>query len=176
MKYVLKYVQNERTCITEQLLDDIKTMQRTSAAIDTKPIQDKIDCILRKKHNAIDLMLEGIISKDDLKTQVDIYDAEINKLTTQISNNKDIDAFHRKQLDGIKAYIEQINRTKDVDITSFEVYNSMLKKIVVHGNNLIDFYLICVPFGFHLHYLNERIPHTHNKFAVTVDSCEIISE
>ena len=176
MKYVLKYVQNERTCITEQLLDDIKAMQRTSAAIDTKPIQDKIDSILRKKHNAIDLMLEGIISKDDLKTQVDIYDAEINKLTTQISNNKDIDAFHRKQLDGIKAYIEQINRTKDVDITSFEVYNSMLKKIVVHGNNLIDFYLTCVPFGFHLHYLNERIPHTHNKFAVTVDSCEIISE
>ena len=106
MKYVLKYVQNERTCITEQLLYDIKTMQRTSAAIDTKPIQDKIDSILRKKHNAIDLMLEGIISKDDLKTQVDIYDAEINKLTTQISNNKDIDAFHRKQLDGIKAYIE----------------------------------------------------------------------
>lgn len=174
MKYVLEHIQRERAGIAEQLLQEIKCMQRSSAAVDTRPLQEKIDKILEKKHHAIDLMLEGIISKDDLKAQVALYDAEVEKLTAQISDNRNISIVHKKQLDGIKKYIEQINRTEDIDTCSFEVYNTMLKKIVVYENNVIDFYLTCVPFGFHLHYRNERIPHTHNTFVVTVDSCEVI--
>lgn len=174
MKYVLEHIQRERAGIADQLLQEIKCMQQRSAAVDTRPLQEKIDKILEKKHHAIDLMLEGIISKDDLKAQVALYDAEVEKLTAQISDNRNISIVHKKQLDGIKKYIEQINRTEDIDTCSFEVYNTMLKKIVVYENNVIDFYLTCVPFGFHLHYRNERIPHTHNTFAVTVDSCEVI--
>ena len=174
MKYVLEHIQRERAGIAERLLQEIKCMQQRSAAVDTRPLQAKIDRILEKKHHAIDLMLEGIISKDDLKAQVVLYDAEAEKLTAQISDNRNISLVHKKQLDGIRKYIEQINRTEDIDTCSFEVYNTMLKKIVVYENNVIDFYLTCVPFGFHLHYRNERIPHTHNTFAVTVDSCEVI--
>ena len=42
-------------------------------------------------------MLEGIISKDDLKVQIDQYDSEIAELTEQITNNGDIDHFHAIQ-------------------------------------------------------------------------------
>ena len=174
MKYVLEHIQAERTDIAEQLLADIKMIQQTTAVTDTKPLREKIDQISEKKRNAVDLMLEGIISKDDLKAQVERYDAEIEQLTEQIANQSDISRFHQKQLNAIRAYIEQINQTEDMDTDSFEVYNSMLKKIVVYEDNTIDYYLNCVPFGFHLTYRNESIPHTRNVWGVTVEKCEII--
>ena len=176
MKYVLEHIQNKRDSISEQLLADIKFIQETATVTDTKPLQERIEKISEKKRNSVDLMLEGIISKDDLKVQVNRYDAEIAELSEQIANNSDISRYHQKQLEAIRGYIAQINQTENMDTDSFEVYNSMLKKIVVYDNSMIDFYLSCIPFGFHLTYRNERIPHTHNIWGVTVEKCEIISE
>ncbi len=121
-------------------------------------------------------MLEGIISKDDLKAQVNQYDSEIAELSEQIANNSDISRYHQKQLDAIRKYIEQINQTENMDTNSLEVYNTLLKKIVVYDDSTIDYYLTCIPFGFHLTYRNERIPHTLNVWGVTVEKCEIIGE
>lgn len=74
----------QHSSISEQLLSDIKIIQETAAVTDTKPLQDKIDKISEKKRKAVDLMLEGIISKDDLKVQIDQYDSEIAELTEQM--------------------------------------------------------------------------------------------
>ena len=176
MKFVMEHIQREHSSISEQLLSDIKIIQETAAVTDTKPLQDKIDKISEKKRKSVDLMLEGIISKDDLKVQIDQYDSEIAELTEQITNNGDIDHFHKKQLEEIRKYIEQINQTENIDTNSFEVYNSMHRKIVVYDDSTIDYFLNCIPFGFHLTYINERIPHTCNVWGVTVVKCEIIEE
>lgn len=76
MKLVMEHIQREHSSISEQLLSDIKIIQETAAVTDTKPLQDKIDIISEKKRKAVDLMLEGIISKDDLKVQIDQYGSE----------------------------------------------------------------------------------------------------
>ena len=174
MKYVLEYVREEREGISGELIEDLNLIRSNAVAIDTKPLQEKIDSIMKKKHSAIDLMLEGIITKDDLKAQVEIYDAEIEKLSVQITNNTDLTETHREQLQEIRHYLAEMDKAENIDTDSFEVYNSMLKKIVVHDKGAIDYYLNCIPFGFHLTYKNERIPHTHNKHEVTVISCEMI--
>ena len=176
MRFVVEHIQRERSSITEQLLADIKFIQETAAVTDTKPLQDKIEKISEKKRQAVDLMLEGIISKDDLKAQVNQYDSEIAELSEQIANNSDISRYHQKQLEAIRKYIEQINQTENMDMNSFEVYNTLLKKIMVYDDSTIDYYLACIPFVFHLTYRNERIPHTRNVWGVTVEKCEIIGE
>ena len=174
MKYVLEYIREEREGISEELIEDLNLIRSHSVAIDTKPLQEKIENILKKKHDAIDLMLEGIITKDDLKKQVEIYDAEIEKLSAQIANNTNLSETHKAQLEQIRHYLAEMDKAENIDVESFEVYNSMLKKVVVHENCEIDYYLNCIPFGFHLTYKNERIPHTHNKHKITVISCEMI--
>ena len=128
---------------------NVKIIQETAAVTDTKPLQDKIDKISEKKHKSVDLMLEGIILKDDLKVQIDQYDSEIAELTEQITNNGDIDHFHKKQLEEIRKYIEQINQTENIDTNSFEVYNSMHRKIVVYDDSTIDYFLTCIPVAIH---------------------------
>ena len=176
MRFVMEHIQRERSSIAEQLLADIQFIQETAAVTDTKPLQEKIEKISEKKRQAVDLMLEGIISKDDLKAQMNQYDSEIAELSEQIANNSDLSRYHQKQLEAIRKYIEQINQTENMDTNSLEVYNTLLKKIVVYDDSTIDYYLTCIPFGFHLTYRNERIPHTHNAWGVTVEKCEIIPE
>lgn len=175
MKYVLEYVRNERDGIAEELISEVNYIRANAVAIDIKPLQEKIDSILKKKHKAIDLMLEGIITKEDLKAQVDIYDAEIKKLSTQITHNTNLSETHKEQLNEMKNYLSQIDKAENIDTDSFQVYNSMLKKIVVFNDGTIDYYLNCIPFGFHLTYRKEQIPHSYHKTGYIVEKCEMIS-
>ena len=117
------------------------------------------------------MMLEDLISKDDLKKQVEMYDAEIDQLTAELTASKNIDALHQSQLECIRGFIEQVNRTDSIDTESTEIYGEMLEKAVICGEGSADFYLTCVPFGFHIDYHMERIPKTQ-RFAVVIDNCE----
>ena len=128
MKYVLEYIREEREGISEELIGDLNMIRSNATAIDTKPLQEKINSIQKKKHNAIDLMLEGIITKDDLKAQTAIYDSEIEVLSKQISDNTNLSETHRIQLEQIKHYLAEMDRAENIDVESFEVYNQMLKK------------------------------------------------
>ena len=171
MKHILEHIQSQRSEIADELLSDIMLMQQNTPAADTKPLQDKIDSLVSKKHKAIDMMLEDLISKDDLKKQVEMYDDEIEQLTAELTASKNIDALHQSQLECIRGFIEQVNRTDSIDTDNTEIYGEMLEKAVIRGEGSADFYLTCVPFGFHIDYHMKRIPKTQ-KFAVIIDNCE----
>lgn len=173
MKYLLEYIRNEREEIVEQLMSDIHEMQTAAAATDTTELQAQIEKAQQKKHNAIDLMLEGIISKDDLKKQVELYDKEIERLTAQIEACKNIHVIHQNQLDGIREYIEQIKQTESIDTDSTEIYKALLDRAISYDDQSIDFYLTCIPFGFHLTYRKERTPHCNNH-TIVIESCTSI--
>ena len=138
-----------------------------------KPLKEEIENLSRKKRKAIDLMLDDLISKDDLKKQTEFYDSEIARLTAKISESQNVGAAHKKQLDGIRSYIKQVNYTADIDTNSTEIYGEMLKKVIVHEEGRADFYLNCVPFGFRMIYTIHRYNSGH-KLGVIIDRCEII--
>ena len=159
--------------IVEQLLADIKLMQQNDVRVDVQPMKEQIENFNLKKRKAIDLMIDGLITKEDLKKQTEYYDDEILKLTEQIAKSQDINTTHKQQLDRIRSYITDVKKTASSDIESTEVYGELLKKVVVHEEGRTDFYLNCVPFGFRMNY---RI-HRYNRgqvIDVMVDKCEII--
>ena len=159
--------------IVEQLLADIKLMQQNDVRVDVQPMKEQIENFNLKKRKAIDLMIDGLITKEDLKKQTEYYDDEILKLTEQIAKSQDINTTHKQQLDRIRSYITDVKKTASSDSESTEVYGELLKKVVVHEEGRTDFYLNCVPFGFRLNY---RI-HRYNRgqvIDVMVDKCEII--
>ena len=134
---------------------------------------EQIENFNLKKRKAIDLMIDGLITKEDLKKQTEYYDDEILKLTEQIAKSQNINTAHKQQLDRIRSYITDVKKTASSDSDSTEVYGELLKKVVVHEEGRTDFYLNCVPFGFRLNY---RI-HRYNRgqvIDVMVDKCEII--
>jgi DNA invertase Pin-like site-specific DNA recombinase len=156
MSFLLKHIKVARTEIVNDLLVEIQNMQKieTSAPINTKSLEAEIEKLNGKKHNAIDLMLEGIISKDDLRKQTELYDSEVARLTEEISNTRNADTFHKKQIDGIKECIADVSKVANFgDYTNVELYRDLIKEVIVQPDRTVDFYLNCVPFGFRMTYL-----------------------
>lgn len=173
VRYVLMYVREEREQIEKQLIEDICEIQKKSSEVDPAPLKAKIDKLNSKKQSAVDLMIEGIISKEDLKRQVTQYDAEIEELTIKIANGKNMNETHHKQICAIREYIEQINQTGTMDIDSTEVYAEIVREMVSYEDDRLDVYLSCIPFGFRLRYHREKTPHCHFQ-TIVVDECTTI--
>ena len=174
MKYILEQIQVSRSEIVNQLLAEIQIIQSNEPAVNCNHLKEEIENLNRKKRKAIDLMLDDLISKDDLKKQTEFYDTEIARLTEKIVESQNVGAAHQKQLDGIRNYIKQVNDTAGMDTDSTEMYGELLKKVVVHDEGKTDFYLTCVPFGFRMIYHLHRYNRGH-VLDVFVDSCEVIS-
>lgn len=174
MKYILEHIQLTRTSITERLMSNIAIMQQNEPAVNTQPLKDEIENLTKKKRKAIDLMLDELISKEDLKQQTEYYDSEIARLTEQIAASQNVSEAHKKQLKAIRNYITQVNRTAEIDTDSTKIYGELLKKVVVHKEGVTDFYLTCVPFGFRMNYHIHRYNRGH-LLEVLVDKCEVIS-
>ena len=99
MKHILIYVKSARERIISELYQDIEYIQTLDEPIDIEPLKQQIDEYGIKKRKAIDLMIDGLITKDDLKKQTEYYDSEISALTEKISATRDMNAFHRDQIE-----------------------------------------------------------------------------
>ena len=173
MKYIIEQIKVSEESIVEQLIEDIKLIQKSDTKVDIQPLKDKIESFNLKKRKAIDLMIDGLITKEDLKKQTEYYDDEILRLSEQIAKSQDINAAHKQQLDAVKSYITEVKRTASSDSDSKEVYGELLKKIIVHEEGSADFYLNCVPFGFRIGYHIKKF-NQQRRFNVFIDNCAII--
>lgn len=173
MKYILEHIQVSRSEIVSQLISEIQIIQQNEPSVNVEPLKAEIENLGRKKRKAIDLMLDELISKEDLKKQTEFYDGEIVRLTEKIAASQDVSSAHQKQIDGIRNYIKQVNQTAEMDTDSTKIYGELLKKVVVQENQVADFYLTCVPFGFRIDYHVKKFNQQH-RFDVFVDNCEVI--
>lgn len=71
MKYLIEHIQVAREDIVTQLLADIQMVQQCEPKADTEPLKAEIENLSRKRRKAIDMMLDELLSREDLKKQVD---------------------------------------------------------------------------------------------------------
>ena len=173
MKHILDYVQLSKEVIIEGLYKDIEYIRQVAPPPAIEPIKAEIDSYNLKKRKAIDLMIDGLITKEDLRQQTEYYDKEISKLSEQLAASQDQNALIKTQIDVIKAYVANVNKTASADTNSTEVYGEMLKKVVVQEDQTADFYLTCIPFGFRIKYHIKKFNQQH-RFNVFIDNCEVI--
>ena len=53
-------------------------MQQNDIRVDVQPLKEQIESFNLKKRKAIDLMIDGLITKEDLRQQTEYYDKEIS--------------------------------------------------------------------------------------------------
>lgn len=174
MKNILEQINELRPVLEKQMFEEIQDIQLIQKDVDVTPLKEKIAKLENKKHKAIDLMLDDLISKDNLKKQTEIYDNEIARITEEIARNQDIAAKHNTQMAEIKKTVEYMQKLSDCTSESKELYRSLLKQIVVPDYRILDIYLNGVPFGFHILYTVKKAPSV-GIYDVIIDSCEIIS-
>lgn len=174
MKNVLYSIQSLRPSLEEEMINEIRQLQSIQKAEDTTPLQNEIENLKQKKRKAVDLTLEGLISKEDLKEQTDFYDNEIVRLTKEIAESNNIGAHQQKQMDGITEAIERMRQMSCGDADSSELYRSVLKQIVVPDYGMLNIYLIGMPFGFSVSYKVKKAARI-GIYDIIINSCEIIS-
>lgn len=156
MKYCVNLICKNREQLRREILSDIQAVcGEQVATIDEDKIRQKIDAIEEKKRKSFDAMLEGMLTKEDLKKQTEWYDEELSHLQSLIAENE----MNNKQYDRQKEELDDLEKTLD-EILSFRednetLYREILEKIVVYreperGCNRLVVWFKSLPFGIRL--------------------------
>lgn len=156
MKYCVNLICKNRKQLRSEILSDIQAVCGESVtSIDEDKIRQKMDAIEEKKRKSFDAMLEGTLTKEDLKKQTEWYDDELSRLQTLIAENEQ----NNRQYSRPKEQLDDLEKTLD-EILSFNeenemLYREILEKIVVfqeseRGCNRLVVWFKSLPFGIRL--------------------------
>lgn len=151
MNYCITFVQGEKDTLKKEILEDISKLQKESEKkMNSKKIQKKIEKLEMKKRQSIDLMLEGLITKEDLKKQTDWYNEELENLNIQLAEALSKDKVQSRQVNDMEQYIQALDEIMDIGENSELLYKEVLDYIEVHKGGVLDIWLKCIPVGIRL--------------------------
>lgn len=149
--YCICQLQTNQKELKKEILQEIKAIKGvTDKKLNTKRITEKMENLNTKKRKAIDLMLDGLISKADLQEQTKWYEEQLAELSELLSNAQSKDKAQSKQIDVFEQYITALDEIMAFDETSESLYREILDKMVIYHDNTVDVWLKCVPFGMKL--------------------------
>ena len=101
----------------------------------TIELQNKINNLLIKKEKLLDLVLDEILSKDDLKAKNVIIESQLDCLKAKLEEIKRQSTKQKNQKQYINVLKENILKHLDVDESNLENYiEKFLDKIIVKDN------------------------------------------
>lgn len=145
--YCICQLQTNQKELKKEILQEIKAIKGfPDKKLDTKHIIEKMDSLNAKKRKAIDLMLEGLISKVDLQEQTKWYDEQIAELSKMLSDFQSKDKEQAKQIDVFEQYMTALDEIMTFDESNESLYRELLDKMVIYNDNTVEVRLKCVPF------------------------------
>ncbi len=149
--YCICQLQTNQKELKKEILQEIKAIKGiTDKKLDTKRITEKMKSLNAKKRKAIDLMLDGLITKADLQEQTKWYDEQRAELSELLSTSQDKDKEQAMQIDVFEQYITALDEIMTFDETNESLYREILDKMVIYHDNTVEVWLKCVPFGMKL--------------------------
>lgn len=169
--YCICQLQTNQKELKKEILQEIKAIKGiTEKKLDTKRITEKMENLNTKKRKAIDLMLDGLISKADLQEQTKWYDEQLAELSELLSNSQSKDKEQAKQIDVFEQYITALDEILTFDETNESLYREILDKMIIYHDNTVEVWLKCVPFGMKLtiHSYGKNEDYTTNILAMEI--------
>jgi len=149
---VMLYIDFNKDALIKEMVSEIETMQQGQEHIRTDGHFSKIEELKKKKARAIDLVLEGLISNEDLKSQNDKYDEDIKTLLKQVAdieyNNNQIS--HKGKV--IKSLLAEIEKILLFDEDRTLAYKNLIDKILICKDKTVIIYLVSLDFGIKIKY------------------------
>lgn len=170
VSYCLRLVCQTNDKIAEDILSELQRVRECRECIETSNLERQISAICIKKKKAIDLALEGVIGKEDLKRQNDIYDGQLESINAQRQALERMKAENREKTDDIRACEAETERILEFGTENTELYRFMLDKIVIHNGKVLVIRLKMLPFGIKLRY---RTKGRFDKFSIDFDLLDI---
>lgn len=156
LKYCLDLLCNDKEKIRKEVLTDIQTIcSAPEETMDPAKARQKMEAIEEKKRKSFDAMLDGMLSKEDLRKQTEWYDKELahlQHLIVQSRKNEECYRMGQKKREQFEISLDEIlgfGHENDL------LYREILEKIVVcreeeRGCNRLVVWLKSLPFGIQL--------------------------
>ena len=151
MNYCISLIQSERESLKKEILEEINYIRKKQdQTLDVKKLEKQIDQIAFKKTKAIDLMLGGIISKEDLQSQTEWYNEKLEHLNKELTDAKCREKLDNSQTDIMEQYIKALDDIMDIHGDNELIYKEILERIDLHKGNILDIWLKEIPVGIRL--------------------------
>ena len=151
MHYCICQLQTNQKELKREIMQEIKEIKGISEKKpDTKRIQEKMDALFAKKKKAIDLMLEGLITKADLQEQTKWYDEQLAELSEALNAAGKQDKEKAAELHEYESYLSALDEIMTFDESNESLYREILDKMVIYHDKTVEVWLKCVPFGMKL--------------------------
>ena len=151
MHYCICQLQTNQKELKQEIMQEIKEIKGISEKKqDTKRIQEKMDTLSDKKKKAIDLMLDGLITKSDLQEQTKWYDEQLAELSEALHAAGKQDKEKAAELHEYESYLSALDEIMTFDESNESLYREILDKMVIYHDKTVEVWLKCVPFGMKL--------------------------
>lgn len=166
MKYLITHIKVNYGTLRAEVINDIKALQ-VSALQETAQINNRIDRLKEKKRKMIDLVLDGMLTKEDMAEQAKWYDEQIQELENSLQSYKVKD----KQTVETEKYIAALDDILSFEAENQDLYREILEKMVI-ADNVVDVYLKCLPFAARL---TVRSSGRKDNYVTEIVAMELIS-
>lgn len=170
VKYVFDQIPLNKDEIVRDLMKDIRSVLPASSPANPSPILSRISRLESRKKAAIDLQLDGTISKDDLKKQLQAYQQELDALHRQLEEIQKTNRISQEEAPQSRHYPSEINRIIHLEEQPNFLFRELVDTILIFQGNRLTITLNGVPFGFQLCF------HTcgrNESYQVIIDRMEI---
>ncbi len=174
MHHCICKLQMNQKELKREIVQEIKEIKGiTEKKPDTKRIQEKMDALVTKKRKAIDLMLDGLITKDDLQEQTKWYDEQLAGLAESLHTARKQDKANETEFHEYENYLRALDEIMSFAESNERLYREILDKMVIYHNKTIEVWLKCVPFGIKL---NIRSSGKNDDYHADILSMEIVGK
>ncbi len=151
MHYCICKLQANQTELKREIMQELKEMKGIAEEKPyTECIREKMNALTDKKRKAIDLMLDGLITKSDLQKQLMWYDNQFAELSESLNVAEKQNKTKSAELFECKNCFRVLDEIMSFDESNEILYREILDKMIIYHDNTVEVWLKCVPFGMKL--------------------------
>lgn len=144
MKFLVSHIRTNYSTLRDEIINDIKALHIKPGS-GKDQLRERMEALNEKKRKAVDLALEGVISKDDLAEQTKWYDQQLRELEQEFDLAAHNDRIIEKQAAEAEGYITALDEIMSFKEENPGIYREILDKMVI-TYNVVDIFLRCLPF------------------------------
>ena len=171
--FALNGLQENKEALKQEILKELALVMQTRKKDSPAAFYKEIEKLKSKKRHAIDLLLDGTITKEELKQQKAMYDTEIANLQGKINVLENQNAMPQGHEAEMQSYAEALDEIGKLNADNEAMYRDLVDKIIVYNGHYAAVRFHCIPFGIKLHY---QVSGRMANYQVTVDGVTVETE
>ena len=152
VRFAIKEMNMNSSAVKQEFELDITSAQTNSEKQDSKKYEKQIQSLLLKKERVIDLLLDEVISKEEMNAMKIKYDTEICELKSKIESIKNENDILDESRDNIFDILNKIDKILRGEEISELMYKDIIEKITMYPTNDLDIYFKYLPEPLRIHY------------------------